>query len=62
MQGNVAEWVDACDANTGADDTCYLVGGSFVQIGATDYCDEIPADYPRNTTANPFGFRCCSGG
>ena len=63
MEGNVAEWVDGCDGNTGADDVCYLMGGNI--FDQRSYCDEVyndPEDaYHRNTTAVSFGFRCCSG-
>jgi formylglycine-generating enzyme required for sulfatase activity len=59
LEGNVAEWVDACDGMAGAEDTCYLAGGSI--IDNTSFCTNTLADYPRNGTARPFGFRCCSG-
>jgi hypothetical protein len=65
MEGNAAEWVDWCEpagpdaGGTGpAFDNCHLMGGSYVDQQA--YCDE-DFGYPRNTTANPFGFRCCGG-
>jgi len=59
MEGNAAEWVDSCDStDAGATDTCHLLGGSY--IDNLSYCTES-FDEPRNTTADPFGFRCCGG-
>ena len=58
MEGNAAEWVDSCDTTAGANDTCHLLGGSY--IDNQSYCTES-FDYPRNTIADPFGFRCCGG-
>lgn len=58
LVGNVAEWVDSCDGNSGADDPCYIAGGSYVDYS---YCDATPVSYPRDGAARPFGFRCCSG-
>jgi sulfatase modifying factor 1 len=59
MEGNAAEWVDSCDStDAGATDTCHLLGGSY--IDGKSYCTEA-FDYPRNTSAQPFGFRCCAG-
>ena len=59
MLGNVAEWVDLCDGNTGADDQCYLLGGSVIDSQA--YCTADYLGYTRSATAYTFGFRCCSG-
>lgn len=63
MQGNAAEWIDSCDGATGPSDTCYLMGGSYVDNQS--YCDEVYSDatepYTRDTRAITFGFRCCSG-
>ena len=63
MEGNLAEWVDGCDGNTGASDLCYLMGGNI--FDQKSYCDEVyndPEDgYHREDKAVSFGFRCCSG-
>jgi hypothetical protein len=59
MEGNVAEWVDACDAESGAADTCYALGGSTVD--SESYCTHTPDEYTRDATAFTVGFRCCSG-
>lgn len=59
MEGNAAEWVDSCVTETGRDDICYLLGGSFYDNQS--YCTESYAEYPRDDVAGSFGFRCCSG-
>jgi formylglycine-generating enzyme required for sulfatase activity len=59
MTGNVAEWVDVCDADTGASDNCYPLGGST--IDETSYCDEEYDSIPRSDAGFTIGFRCCSG-
>jgi formylglycine-generating enzyme required for sulfatase activity len=65
MEGNVAEWVDSCMANTGKDDVCYLMGGGV--FDQKSYCDEVyepstsDTGNKRSATAVSFGFRCCSG-
>jgi hypothetical protein len=58
LEGNAAEWIDGCTAQSDGGDVCFLLGGSFVD--AKSYCDEV-YDYPRNTLAITFGFRCCGG-
>jgi sulfatase modifying factor 1 len=59
MEGNAAEWVDSCGAETGASDVCMLLGGSYVD--SKSYCSEVFDEFSRDTSAHPFGFRCCSG-
>lgn len=59
MEGNVAEWVDICDGDTGADDVCYPVGGSF--IDESGYCSAYYEGMTRSEAAPTIGFRCCSG-
>ena len=61
LEGNVAEWVDGCAANTGETDTCYLMGGGV--FDQKSYCSEVydAVDDKRSSTAVSFGFRCCSG-
>jgi len=58
LEGNAAEWVDSCDAAVGPTDDCVLLGGSY--IDNQSYCTES-FEYRRDTTADPFGFRCCGG-
>ncbi len=62
LSGNAAEWIDSCEgpgADGGATDTCYLLGGSF--INETSYCNQVPDTYPRSGASYGFGFRCCGG-
>jgi len=59
MEGNVAEWVDVCDSNTGASDVCHALGGSM--LDAQSYCSEDYDYFMRTETAFSVGFRCCSG-
>ena len=58
LQGNVAEWVDACDGTSGQGDHCILAGGS--EIDQLAYCTESFKDVTRGESARTFGFRCCS--
>ncbi len=59
LEGNAAEWIDSCATETGAEDVCYLLGGSH--IDNRSYCTEYFDEWPRNDFAAPWGFRCCSG-
>jgi formylglycine-generating enzyme len=59
MEGNVAEWVDYCDADVGADDLCHPLGGSTND--EKSYCDESYDYDKRSDTEYDVGFRCCSG-
>ncbi len=59
MEGNVAEWVDVCDANTGESDVCHALGGSMVD--GQSFCSEDYDYFLRTETAFTIGFRCCSG-
>jgi hypothetical protein len=64
MEGNVAEWVDACEGTSGPTDTCYLMGGGIFDNSGS-YCSEVyegPTNpETRSNTAVSFGFRCCAG-
>jgi len=59
MSGNLFEWIDACLALTGADDSCRMMGGGF---SSPNY--ELTCDYralnPRNHLVANIGFRCCA--
>jgi formylglycine-generating enzyme len=63
MEGNVREWIDACEGSTGASDVCYVMGGST--LDQRSYCDEVGEDvqdpWLRSSTTNYDGFRCCAG-
>ena len=60
MSGNVWEWEDSCQAQTGASDQCHLRGGSYWYNGATDLrCDTANAN-DRSAANDIYGFRCCA--
>ena len=56
MLGNVAEWVNACDANLGPADGCETIGGNFA---STPTCSSSGLKH-RNEQPPGVGFRCCS--
>jgi formylglycine-generating enzyme required for sulfatase activity len=60
LEGNASEWVDSCDVDAGAaggaSDTCYVLGGSY--LDETAYCTESNG-LARNTRVDSIGFRCC---
>lgn len=56
MVGNVAEWVNACDANSGATDGCETIGGSFADDGTCS----LSSLKHRDEQLPGVGFRCCS--
>ena len=60
MSGNVAEWEDSCNAQTGANDECRLRGGSYLsQNNSAELACDAAASSSRQTTAPNIGFRCC---
>jgi sulfatase modifying factor 1 len=60
LVGNVEEWLDSCDKNSGKDDPCAVAGGSYAtpEAGAAATCNyrEI---LTRGTLRDDVGFRCC---
>jgi sulfatase modifying factor 1 len=63
MSGNVEEWVDACDKNTGASDGCASAGTSTFLDGLTPAeitCPDSFYSVPRNNKWVLLGFRCCA--
>lgn len=58
MSGNVEELVGPCDGETGANDTCAVLGGSFIRFADNSRCQD-PYDIPRSFNAPHLGFRCC---
>jgi formylglycine-generating enzyme required for sulfatase activity len=63
MSGNVEEWVDACDKDTGAGDSCGVAGNSaFIGTMAPSElaCDSTVFGSVRNTRFVLLGFRCCA--
>jgi hypothetical protein len=63
MSGNVEEWVDACDKNSGASDDCASAGASAYLGGLTPAeitCTDSLYGTPRSTQYIFLGFRCCA--
>jgi sulfatase modifying factor 1 len=63
MSGNVEEWVDGCDKNSGGSDLCASAGASAFLGGlAPDEitCADSVYGTPRNTAYVMLGFRCCA--
>lgn len=56
MVGNVAEWINACDAEQGASDGCITIGGSY---GDANGCTGSGLKHRDEQLPN-VGFRCCS--
>jgi formylglycine-generating enzyme required for sulfatase activity len=59
MSGNVAEWTDACFAQSGATDSCQSRGASYSHNSTTLLCTAT-LNAQRKATAAFRGFRCCS--
>jgi formylglycine-generating enzyme required for sulfatase activity len=62
LAGNVYEWEDCCDGNTGASDICRRRGGSYLSGDVNSRCDsDDTVDHPRDDDMNAStGIRCCS--
>lgn len=60
MSGNVYEWIDACEKETGPDDVCTAAGGSFLNEVSYLECDTWAPPTPRNVTSPAIGVRCCA--
>jgi len=63
LSGNVEEWIDACDKNTGASDLCASAGASAYLGGLTPSeitCPDSVYGVARNTRYVMLGFRCCA--
>lgn len=56
MVGNVAEWVNACDAGEGASDGCITIGGTYADANG---CTGSGLKH-RDEQLPTVGFRCCS--
>jgi formylglycine-generating enzyme required for sulfatase activity len=59
LSGNVAEWTDSCQDNTGPGDSCRARGGSFKAESGDATC-EATRSYDRDTRRATLGFRCCA--
>ncbi len=57
MMGNVVEWVDSCDSQGGATDSCYIRSSAFDDNNST--CSD-KATQNRDSADNTKGFRCCA--
>jgi formylglycine-generating enzyme required for sulfatase activity len=61
MSGNVAEWEDSCNANTGEADSCGTQGG---RVGIADTGSHLVCTtgqgFRRDLAGESIGFRCCS--
>jgi formylglycine-generating enzyme required for sulfatase activity len=60
MSGNVWEWEDSCEADTGATDLCRARGGAHGNGGMRHQCDYAGFFPQRDFAAGPMGIRCCS--
>lgn len=68
MSGNVSEWEDSCNADSGGTDQCLERGGSYLSsnapVGSSPslLCNSSAqkAARARNTRDKEIGFRCCS--
>lgn len=62
MSGNVNEWENSCDGQTGANDNCLMRGGAFNNNNAYGYLKCAVAGWysSRSATYATHGFRCCS--
>jgi formylglycine-generating enzyme required for sulfatase activity len=60
MVGNIAEWEDACEANTGPADNCDYRGGEHGHAPdvASLSCG-VQETFPRDSLEPTGGFRCC---
>lgn len=56
MVGNVAEWVNACDAQNGSFDGCEVIGGSYADNGTCS----LSSLKHRDEKLPTVGFRCCT--
>lgn len=58
MSGNVLEWEDSCDGETGDKDLCQARGGAYGDNRDTLKC-KFPFGLARSTKLPRIGFRCC---
>ncbi len=59
LSGNVAEWVDECNARSGASDQCNVRGGSMRDPAARSECGTVTS-LDRDFADAFTGFRCCA--
>ena len=58
LSGNVWEWEDSCDGQSGQNDSCRLRGGSFNDGNDNLRCGDDNYDY-RSGSYDFVGLRCC---
>ena len=66
MRGNVWEWIDDCESNTGPEDICSPMGGSTINndtIPCSYRGDILSGEEPwrRDDRIRYAGIRCCAG-
>jgi formylglycine-generating enzyme required for sulfatase activity len=59
LSGNVWEWEDSCEGNTGEKDPCRMRGGGYAEGGHDHRCNGGSTSN-RNGHEFAAGFRCCS--
>lgn len=59
LSGNLWEWEDSCDGNTGMMDWCRDRSGSFNYAGASLTCNAVLGG-TRSSALGFIGFRCCA--
>jgi formylglycine-generating enzyme required for sulfatase activity len=63
LAGNVEEWIDACEGNAGAEDSCEMYGGHAWRgrLKPDDVsCRESNYPVKRRAQYQLRGFRCCA--
>ncbi len=59
LSGNVWEWEDSCDSDTGAMDECHIRGGGYNNAANNLDCGATASAH-RDGSATNLGFRCCA--
>jgi formylglycine-generating enzyme required for sulfatase activity len=62
IAGNVNEWEDSCDAETGAGDSCRWRGGSYYSLDPDPACSTNEGTPVRTSRSARIGIRCCFDG
>ena len=60
MSGNVYEWIDGCEAESGGSDVCAAAGGSYLNGETFLTCSTWAPPTLRSAREPVIGFRCCS--
>lgn len=60
MSGNVWEWEDSCETQTGEMDKCHRRGGGYTSTDTDLDCSTASANIMRNNSDPRTGFRCCA--